>query len=114
MMNRNMLNMTKKGTKIIVASALMAAMMAQPVMAASTISSVSVKLNIDLQDGDGLPDLEWGDDESANKDALEVVIPANKRYEIANVEWSKDDVDEAELGKTYKLKVTLESTDEDE
>ena len=114
MMNRNMLNMTKKGTKIIVASALMAAMMAQPVMAASTISSVSVKLNIDLQDGDGLPNLEWGDDESANQDTLEVVIPANKRYKIADVEWSKDDVDEAELGKTYKLKVTLESTDEDE
>ncbi len=114
MMNRNVLNKTKKGTKVLVASALMAAMMAQPVMAASTISSVSVKLNIDLQDGDGLPDLEWGDDESSNEDALEVVIPANKRYEIANVEWSKDDIDEAELGKTYKLKVTLESTDEDE
>ncbi len=110
MTKRNLVNKAKKSTKILVATALMAAMAAQPVMAASTINTVSVKLNIDLQDGDDLPHLDIGytDDENA-----EVMITQNKRYDIVGAEWSKE-VDEAELGKTYKLKVTLESEDEDE
>jgi len=113
MMNRKVLNKTKKATKVLVASALMAAMMAQPVMAASTITSVSVKLNLDLQAGDDLPNLDFGYDDSSDKDSLEVMIPENKRYDIVGAEWSKEEED-AELGKTYKLKVTLESKDEDE
>ena len=114
MTKRSLVNKAKKSTKVLVASALMAAMMAQPVMAASTISSVSVKLNIDLQDGDDLPTLEWGYDNSVERETLEVIIDENKRYDIVKAEWSYDDVEEAELGKTYKLKVTLKSKDEDE
>ncbi|MBQ5661180.1 MAG: N-acetylmuramoyl-L-alanine amidase family protein, partial [Lachnospiraceae bacterium] len=114
MTKRSLVNKAKKSSKVFVASALMAAMMAQPVMAASTISSVSVKLNIDLQEGDDLPTLECGYDNSVNRDTLEVIIDENKRYDFVKAEWSKDDVEEAELGKTYKLKVTLESKDEDE
>ncbi|MBQ5868103.1 MAG: N-acetylmuramoyl-L-alanine amidase family protein, partial [Lachnospiraceae bacterium] len=55
-----------------------------------------------------------GYDNSVNRDTLEVIIDGNKRYDFVKAEWSKDDVEEAELGKTYKLKVTLESKDEDE
>ncbi|MBQ2106649.1 MAG: hypothetical protein II253_07005, partial [Lachnospiraceae bacterium] len=60
MTKRSLVNKAKKSTKVLVASALMAAMMAQPVMAAKTISSVAVRLNIDLQDGDNLPGLDDG------------------------------------------------------
>ncbi|MBE5972477.1 MAG: N-acetylmuramoyl-L-alanine amidase family protein [Lachnoclostridium sp.] len=111
MTKRNLVNKAKKSTKIFVAAALMAAMAAQPVMAATTISSVSVKLNIDLQDGDDLPDLDIGHTDSDSKDTLEVMIPSNNKYDIVDAEWSKE-VDEAELGKTYKLKITLEAEDD--
>ena len=86
MTKRNLVNKAKKSTKIFVAAALMAAMAAQPVMAATTISSVSVKLNIDLQDGDDLPDLDIGHTDSDSKDTLEVMIPSNNKYDIVDAE----------------------------
>lgn len=113
MAKRSLVNKAKKGTKALIASVLMTAMMVQPVMAASTISTVSVKLNIDLQDGDDLPNLDWGYDDSAEKDTFEVIVPKNNKYGVVKAEWSKE-VEEVKLGDTYKLKVTLESTDEDE
>lgn len=113
MTKRNFVNKAKKSTMVFAATALMAAMAAQPAMAASTINSVSVKLNIDLQEGDDLPTLDIGYTDDSNKDSLEVMIPNNNKYDIVSAEWSKDQ-DEAELGKTYKLKITLESTDEDD
>ncbi|MBR5266629.1 MAG: N-acetylmuramoyl-L-alanine amidase family protein [Lachnospiraceae bacterium] len=113
MTKHNILNKIKKGTEVLAVTALMAAMAAQPVMAASTISSVSIKLNIDLQDGDDLPTLDIGHTDSASADSLEVMIPDNNKYEIASAEWSKE-VDEVKLGNTYKLKVVLEPLDEDD
>ena len=108
MTKRSLVNKAKKSTKVFVASTLMAAMMAQPVMAASTISTVSVKLNIDLQAGDDLPTPECGYTDDSNADSLEVMITENNRYDIVSAEWSKEE-EEAELGKTYKLKITLEA-----
>lgn len=98
----------KKSTMVLAAAVLMAAMTVQPVMAAATISSVSVKLNLDLEEGEDLPTLEIGYTGTASSDTLEVMIPQNNKYDIVDAEWSKE-VDEAELGKTYKLKVTLDA-----
>lgn len=98
-------NIVKKSTMLLLTAALLAVPGAQPAFAASTITSVSVTLNLDLEAGNALPSLTTG--YTSDSDA-KVKIPNNTKYEIVDAEWSKN-VDEMEMGKTYTIKVTLDS-----
>lgn len=76
-----------------------------PAYAASYVNSVRIALNIDLEDGEALPNLDRG--YTDNEDA-EVTIPSNNRYDIRSAEWT-DEVDEAQIGKTYTIQIVLEA-----
>ncbi len=103
----NLRNKTKRWLATALATTLLASLAVQPVYA-DTISKVSIKLNIDLEDGEKLPSLDWDNDGDAD---AEVSIASSNRYEIVKAEWSKDE-DEVKMGETYKLKVTLEGVDD--
>lgn len=90
---------------LALSTALLASLGAQTALAADYINSVSITLDIDLMDGEGLPVLHDG---IVGEDGPEVKISNNTRYEIAEVAWSKD-VDEVEMGKAYNLKVKLDA-----
>lgn len=105
MKKMNFKNLVKKATGLLLATTLLASLGVQTAFAASTISTVSVTLSIDLEAGGSLPSLTTG---YTGDDGAEVKIPNNNKYEIVDAEWSKD-VDEVELGKTYTLKVTLDA-----
>lgn len=96
-------NKTKRMLALALSTGLIMSLSSQTVLAASYINNVSISLDIDLVSGDTLPDLTAG--YTSDNDA-EVKISNNTRYDIENVEWSKD-VKEVEMGKTYNLKVTL-------
>ena len=104
-MKKNLKNMIQKGTALMTAVALLTSNGIMTSFAASTITNVTVRVNIDLQTGDDLPNLDYGVSDSAG---YAVYISNDTKYEIQDAEWSKD-VDEVELGETYTLKVTLDA-----
>lgn len=98
----------KKGTGLLLTTVMLAALGAQPAFAATSIKTVTVRLNLDLEAGNGLPELVRGYTDS---DTASVMIPDNNKYDIVDVEWSKD-VEEMKMGDTYKIKITLEPEDD--
>ena len=104
-MKKNLKNMIQKGTALMTAVALLTSNGIMTSFAASTITNVTVRVNIDLQTGDDLPNLDYGVSDSAG---YAVYISNDTKYEIQDAEWSKE-VDEVELGETYTLKVTLDA-----
>ena len=101
-------NKTKKLLALALSTALITSMGAQTAFASSYINSVTITLDINLVDGESLPVLEPG---YTGESGPEVKVSSSAKYEIANVEWVKD-VDEAEMGKAYNLKVTLDAEDD--
>ena len=59
-MKKNLKNMIQKGTALMTAAALLASNGVMTSFAASTITNVTVRVNIDLQTGDDLPNLDYG------------------------------------------------------
>ena len=98
-------NKSKRLLALALSAGLLMSLNVQTALAATYINSVSVTLSINLVDGDGLPSLTTGYTDDTGAD---VRIANNTRYQIDNVEWSKD-VDEVEMGKSYNLKITLEA-----
>lgn len=97
-------NRLKKTASIITSAALISVMGAQTAFASTSyVSAISIRLNIDLEAGESLPGLDVG---YTDTDGCEVTISSNSKYDIESAEWSKDE-DDAELGDTYNLKVTL-------
>ena len=80
--------------------------------ASKTISKVDIELNIDLEPGDDLPDLSYGDKGS---DA-HVMVSDGAKYEIAeDPEWTSSVGNSGvKIGSTYTLRVYLDAKDEDE
>ena len=103
MKRTSLMNRIRRSTALVTATALLAAGGSMTALAASTITTVTVRVNIDLIAGEDLPTLDYGTSESK-----EVYISDNTKYDIQDVEWSKE-VEEVELGDTYTLKVTLDA-----
>ena len=105
MKKRNLINRVRRGTALVTMAALLTTNGCLTAWAASTITSVTVRVNLDLETGDALPNLDYGVSDSSG---YAVNISSNTKYDIQDAEWSKD-VDEIELGDTYTLKVTLDA-----
>lgn len=72
------------------------------------ISKITINLKLDLTAGDTLPDLSAGPDSAFN------VWGGNDRYSVSDAQWVSSTKNEAKIGSTYSLKVTLEAEDSDE
>ncbi len=96
----------KKGVSLLLATTLVAALGAQTAFAATTITKVSVSLNVDVKAGEALPSLSAG---FTGDDTAEIRIPESSKYSVESWEWTKDDVEEAELGKKYSVKIVLDA-----
>lgn len=97
-------NRLRKAVSIITSAALISLMGAQTALASTSyVSTISIRLNIDLAAGGSLPSLDYGYTDAAG---CEVTISSNSKYDIESAEWIKDESD-VELGDTYNLKVTL-------
>ena len=105
MKRTSLMNRIRRSTALVTATALLAAGGSMTAFADSTISSVTIRLNIALQAGEDLPTLTEGVSDSAE---YHVNIASSTKYDIDKVEWTKD-VEEVELGDTYTLKVTLDA-----
>lgn len=72
-----------------------------------TISKVSVTLDLQLEAGESLPDLEAGKDSGFN------VRAGNDRYVATEAQWVSSTSKDVKIGSTYTLKVWLEAEDPD-
>lgn len=94
-----MMGNLKKNLSMLAMTAMITVLGAQTAFAASTyIKSISVRLNISVEAGEDLPELEAG---------TNVTTSSGTRYEISDMEWSRDPK-EIELGDTFNLKITLD------
>lgn len=90
---------------LILAIAVLMSLGVQTAFAATSyISTISITLDVTPVPGEALPSLDTG----YTGDAVEVMIPSNDKYAITSAKWSSS-VDEAKLGGTYTIKVTLEA-----
>lgn len=104
-MDRNIITKMKRRISVLMATVLLALSCSQTAFAAtSTVTSVSITLDIDLIAGESLPSLSTG---YTSDSGCEVKVPSNNKYDIKSVKWDKD-VDEAKLGTSYTLKIYLE------
>lgn len=108
MKKRMFVNKMKHVAALGLASVMLISLTPQKAFASDYINAMKIKLDIELNDGEALPSLSVGyyDDTDA-----EVMIPENRRYDIAYAEWSNDEL-EAEMGEDYRLKVTLTAEDD--
>ena len=72
-----------------------------------TIKKVTINLDLDITPGEDLPDLEAGKDSGFN------VRSGNENYEATEAQWVGSSSRDAEIGKTYSLKVYLDAVDPD-
>lgn len=98
----------ERAAAMLLMTAMLVTLCVQPVFATTSISSVSITLDLSLTDGASLPDLETG---YIGETGPEVKISESAHYDITNATWSKN-VKSVELGETYSLKVTLEAKDD--
>ena len=91
---------------VLFAAVLMTALGAQTALASTDyVKSISITLEVAPVPGEDLPDLDYG---YMGDPGREVRIPSNERYEIVSAEWGSK-IDEAKLGGTYTIKITLET-----
>lgn len=91
---------------VLFAAVLMTALGAQTALASTDyVKSISITLDVAPVPGEDLPALHYG---YTGDTGYEVKIPSNERYEIVSAEWGSK-VDEARLGGTYTIKITLET-----
>ena len=96
----------RKWMGVLFAAVLMTALGAQTALASTDyVKSVSITLDVAPVPGEDLPALHYG---YTGDTGYEVKIPSNERYEIVSAEWGSK-VDEARLGGTYTIKITLET-----
>ena len=106
------MSLPNKGKRVLamaLSTALLTSFVPQTVLAADYVNTVSITLNIDLTDGGAIPEISGGYNGDAD---AEVTIPENKWYEMGSVEWSKEDLETAEMGESYRLRVTLTAQDD--
>ena len=96
----------RKWMGVLFAAVLMTALGAQTALASTDyVKSISITLEVAPIPGEDLPDLDYG---YMGDPGREVRIPSNERYEIVSAEWGSK-IDEAKLGGTYTIKITLET-----
>ena len=96
----------RKWMGVLFAAVLMTALGAQTALASTDyVKSISITLDVAPVPGEDLPALHYG---YTGDTGYEVKIPSNERYEIVSAEWGSK-IDEAELGGTYTIKITLET-----
>ena len=96
----------RKWMGVLFAAVLMTALGAQTALASTDyVKSISITLDVAPVPGEDLPALHYG---YTGDTGYEVKIPSNERYEIVSAEWGSK-VDEARLGGTYTIKITLET-----
>lgn len=76
--------------------------------ATSTVTSVSITLNVDLTAGESLPTLSTG---YTDESECEVKVPANSKYDLKSAKWSTE-VDEVKLGSSYTMKIYVEAVND--
>lgn len=102
---KNIRNRFKKQLLTAVLAIVFTASGVLPALAATSyVKTISVTLDIDLEVGDSFTDLTTG----YTGDDCDIKISNNSRYDIAGAEWSTS-ADEAVLGKTYNIKITLDA-----
>lgn len=105
-------SLSNKGKRIValaMSTVMLASLVPQTAFAADYVNTVSITLNFDLKDGETIPSISGG---YTGDTEAEITIPDNKWYEIADVEWSSDKYETAELGEAYRMKVTLTARDD--
>ena len=96
----------RKWMGVLFAAVLMTALGAQTALASTDyVKSISITLDVAPVPGEDLPALDYG---YMGDPGREVRIPSNERYEIVSAEWGSK-IDEAKLGGTYTIKITLET-----
>lgn len=96
----------RKRLGAVLAAVILAGLSVQTAFGASSyINSVSITVDADVIPGESLPSLNTG---YANDEGYEVMVPNNDRYEAVSAKWSSDP-DEAKLGGTYTMKITLKA-----
>ncbi|MFR8777687.1 MAG: N-acetylmuramoyl-L-alanine amidase family protein, partial [Enterocloster sp.] len=96
----------RKWMGVLFAAVLMTVLGAQTALASTDyVKSISITLDVAPVPGEDLPDLHYGYTGDLGR---EVKIPSNERYEIVSAEWGSK-IDEAKLGGTYTIKITLET-----
>lgn len=91
---------------MMLVTAMVAAAAAFPAYADSKkISSVKITVDLDLEVGDELPDLEAG---------RNVTVSESAKYDIDEVEWTSSRSRDVEIGEAYSMRVTLVANDTDE
>lgn len=97
----------RKALAVAAASVMASLMWTQAAYATSTISTVNITLDIDLEAGEPLPNLATG----YSGDDCEVYVSNNSRYDLRSARWVKDP-DEAALGTSYSLRIYVEALDD--
>lgn len=72
-----------------------------------TINKVTINLDLEIEPGEDLPDLKPGKDSGFN------VRAGNEHYAATEARWVSSSTRDAEIGKTYTLKVYLDAVDPD-
>lgn len=83
------------------------AMVSYAASSRKTISKVTINLDLELEAGESLPDLEAGKDSGFN------VRAGNERYTATEAQWVSSTSKDVKIGSTYTLKVWLEAEDPD-
>lgn len=108
----------KQMISITAAAAMLAVMMPVNAFAGSAISSVSIRIDSNLEPGDRLPDITvedrsgGGSSESGSGDI--VVSTSNSKYYVRDAEWVSSGNRDMDVGERPKMKVYITPRDEDE
>jgi len=97
----------KKAVVILILSVFCFLITPERTMATDAINSVSVKLGLDIQAGDRLPDISIN-----TTDGDCYVTSGDKRYTVKEAEWVTSTTKDMTVGEEPKLSVTLTPSDE--
>ena len=102
----------KKLLSAVIATALLAASMAVPAFASSTVSSVKINVSVDFQAGDRLPDIDYAYSGDGSGGGTYVWVNSDK-YEVTDATWVTSTKHDIAVGEEPKMKVKLETTSSD-
>lgn len=97
----------KKALAIGILAAVCMCLTPGKVMATESIDSVSIKVGLDIEAGDRLPDIQID-----KTDAECYVTSGNKKYEVKEAEWVTSTSKDITVGEEPKMNVTLTPSDE--
>lgn len=106
----------KKMISIVIAAANLAMVMPMSAYASSAITSVSIRIDSDLEPGDRLPDITVEDRSGGGSTSSgnEIVVStSNSKYYIRDAEWVTSGNRDMDVGEQPKMKIKITPTDED-